>query len=101
MASLCGFVAIFSNLSGFGDNKNMNPDVSPQQLRQLIRDRKWTTPTSCAASGYLQANLVMLPAAEAFNFLLFCVRNPIPCPILDVLEPGRRKERGKGSHLKF
>ena len=67
----------------------MNPAASPQQLRQLIRDRKWTTPTSGAASGYLQANLVMLPAEEAFNFLLFCVRNPKPCPILDVLEPGQ------------
>jgi uncharacterized protein YcsI (UPF0317 family) len=66
----------------------MNPDTSPQQLRQLIRDRKWTTPTSGAASGYLQANLVMLPTEEAFTFLLFCVRNPKPCPILDVLEPG-------------
>ena len=62
---------------------------SPAELRQFIRERKWTTPTSGAASGYLQANLVMLPAAEAFNFLLFCVRNPKPCPILDVLEPGR------------
>jgi len=31
----------------------------------------------------------MLPADEAFNFLLFCVRNPKPCPILDVLEPGQ------------
>ncbi|MGV7224632.1 MAG: putative hydro-lyase [Nitrospinales bacterium] len=67
----------------------MNPAASPQQLRQLIRNRKWTTPTSGAASGYLQANLVMLPAKEAFNFLLFCVRNPKPCPILDVLEPGQ------------
>ena len=67
----------------------MNTDTSPQRLRQLIRKRKWTTPTSGAASGYLQANLVMLPAAEAFNFLLFCVRNPKPCPILDVLEPGQ------------
>ncbi len=67
----------------------MNPDTSPRKLRQLIRDRKWTAPTSGAASGYLQANLVMLPAEEAFNFLLFCVRNPKPCPILDVLEPGR------------
>jgi len=67
----------------------MNPAASPQQLRQLIRNRKWTTPTSGAASGYLQANLVMLPAEEAFNFLLFCVRNPKPCPILDVLEPGQ------------
>jgi uncharacterized protein YcsI (UPF0317 family) len=30
----------------------------------------------------------MLPREEAFNFLLFCVRNPKPCPVLDVLEPG-------------
>ena len=67
----------------------MKPDISPQKLRNLIRSRRWTTPTSGSASGYLQANLVMLPAEEAFNFLLFCVRNPKPCPILDVLEPGQ------------
>jgi uncharacterized protein YcsI (UPF0317 family) len=67
----------------------MNPDITPKELRQLIRTRQWTTPTSGSASGYLQANLVMLPSREAFNFLLFCVRNPKPCPILDVLEPGQ------------
>ena len=63
--------------------------ISPQELRQLIRNREWTTPTSGSASGFLQANLVMLPSEQAFNFLLFCVRNPKPCPILDVLEPGQ------------
>jgi uncharacterized protein YcsI (UPF0317 family) len=67
----------------------MNPNPSPKELRQLIRNREWTSPTSGVAKGYLQANLVMLPREEAFNFLLFCVRNPKPCPILDVLEPGR------------
>jgi uncharacterized protein YcsI (UPF0317 family) len=67
----------------------MNPNLSPKELRQLIRNREWTTPTSGVAKGYLQANLVMLPREEAFNFLLFCVRNPKPCPILDVLEPGQ------------
>ena len=67
----------------------MNPNPSPKELRQLIRNREWNTPTSGAAKGYLQANLVMLPREQAFNFLLFCVRNPKPCPILDVLEPGR------------
>jgi len=67
----------------------MKPEISAKDLRQQIRSRQWTTPTSGAASGYLQANLVMLPAEEAFNFLLFCVRNPKPCPILDVLEPGQ------------
>ena len=48
----------------------MNPDIQPKHLRERIRARNWTTPTSGAASGYLQANLVMLPAEEAFNFLL-------------------------------
>jgi uncharacterized protein YcsI (UPF0317 family) len=67
----------------------MNQNLSPKKLRQLIRNKEWTTPTSGAAKGYLQANLVMLPRDEAFNFLLFCVRNPKPCPILDVLEPGQ------------
>ena len=67
----------------------MNTEISPKELRRLIRRREWTSPTSGAAQGYLQANLVMLPSSEAFNFLLFCVRNPKPCPILDVLEPGQ------------
>ena len=67
----------------------MQKTQSPGKLRELIRNGKWTTPTSGAASGFLQANLVMLPAEAAFHFLLFCVRNPKPCPILDVLEPGQ------------
>jgi uncharacterized protein YcsI (UPF0317 family) len=67
----------------------MKPDITAKELRKLIRSGQWITPTSGAASGYLQANLVMLPTDEAFNFLLFCVRNPKPCPILDVLEPGQ------------
>jgi uncharacterized protein YcsI (UPF0317 family) len=70
-------------------DNTMNPDISPQKLRNLIRLRQWTTPTSGSTTGYLQANLVMLPADAAFEFLLFCVRNPKPCPILDVLEPGQ------------
>jgi uncharacterized protein YcsI (UPF0317 family) len=70
-------------------NNIMQPDISPKELRQLIRTREWTTPTSGSATGYLQANLVILPADAAFNFLLFCVHNPKPCPILDVLEPGQ------------
>ncbi len=54
-----------------------------------MRNGEWAVPTTGAAPGYVQANLVMLPQDEAFNFLLFCVRNPKPCPILDVLEPGQ------------
>jgi uncharacterized protein YcsI (UPF0317 family) len=67
----------------------MRKNLTPAMLRDQIRSGRWTGPTSGTATGYVQANLVMLPEEAAFEFLLFCVRNPKPCPILDVLEPGR------------
>ena len=36
-----------------------------------------------------QANLVIVPQSAAFEFLLFCQRNPKPCPIVEVVEAGR------------
>jgi uncharacterized protein YcsI (UPF0317 family) len=66
----------------------MNTPATPVELRELIRRQEWTRPTTGACPGNVQANLVMMPEAAAFEFLLFCVRNPKPCPILDVLEPG-------------
>ena len=44
-------------------------------------------------SGYVQANLVVVPRELAFDFLLFCQRNPKPCPLLDVTEPGSPEPR--------
>jgi len=41
----------------------------------------------------LQANLVILPRDWAFDFLLFCQRNPKPCPLLDVTEAGDPEPR--------
>jgi uncharacterized protein YcsI (UPF0317 family) len=36
----------------------------------------------------------MVPRELAFEFLLFCQRNPKPCPVLDVTEPGDPEPRG-------
>lgn len=44
--------------------------------------------TAGMAPGYVQGNLVILPEREAFDFLRFCQRNPKPCPLLAVSEPG-------------
>jgi len=63
--------------------------TSAAELRRMIRAREWIRPTTGLVPGFVQANLVILPKEEAFPFLLFCVRNPKPCPILDVLEPGQ------------
>ncbi|WP_414528213.1 putative hydro-lyase [Nodularia chucula] len=57
-------------------------------FRQLCRQGKLDTPTPGLALGFVQANLVVLPYSLAFEFLLFCQRNPKPCPILDVTEVG-------------
>jgi uncharacterized protein YcsI (UPF0317 family) len=40
------------------------------------------------APGHVQANLAILPRDLAFDFLLFCQRNPRPCPLLEVVEAG-------------
>jgi uncharacterized protein YcsI (UPF0317 family) len=65
------------------------PPTSAKELRRMIRAHKWKQTTTGLVPGFVQANLVMLPREEAFHFLLFCVRNPKPCPVLDVLEPGQ------------
>lgn len=63
------------------------PD-SPSQVRQLIRTGQWRGITSGVAPGHVQANLAILPNDLAFDFLLFCQRNPKPCPLIEVIEAG-------------
>ena len=44
--------------------------------------------TAGFSAGFAQANLIALDRKYAFDFLLFAQRNPKPCPLLGVLEPG-------------
>ncbi len=57
-------------------------------VRAACRAGTLTGPTPGLAPGFVQANLVLLPRDWAFDFLLFCHRNPRPCPLLDVTDPG-------------
>ncbi|HEX8112810.1 MAG TPA: putative hydro-lyase [Kofleriaceae bacterium] len=69
------------------------------QLRHRIRDGGGCGPTSGQAVGYVQANLVILPANLAGDFLQFCQRNPKPCPLLAVSEPGDPRMPALGADL--
>src|SRR5258708_17373345 len=62
-------------------------------VRRLARAGQLDRPTPGLALGYVQANLVVVPRELAFDFLLFCQRNPKPCPLLDVTEPGSPEPR--------
>ena len=56
--------------------------------RARIRSGDHVGPTSGLAPGFAQANLVVLPAEDALDFVRFCVRNPKPCPLLEVTDTG-------------
>lgn len=64
------------------------PLTTGAEVRASARRGEWTGPTPGLAPGFVQANLVVVPRELAFDFLLFCQRNPKPCPLLDVTEPG-------------
>lgn len=74
---------------------------SPEAVRQKIRNREITGPTAGLCPGYAQANLVVLPKKYAYDFLLFAMRNPRSCPILEVTDAGDRtlKHMGKNADL--
>jgi uncharacterized protein YcsI (UPF0317 family) len=62
--------------------------LSPGDLRALIRAGSFKGSSEGLAKAYAQANLVVLPKEYAFEFVLFCLRNPKPCPLVEVLDPG-------------
>ncbi len=64
------------------------PESMAAAARRKIRSGQWTAHTSGLADGHVQGNVVILPQALAGDFLRYCQRNPKPCPVLAVGEPG-------------
>jgi uncharacterized protein YcsI (UPF0317 family) len=62
--------------------------ATPAQVRAMIRQGEFDGPTAGLGQDALQGNLVILPAADAADFLRFCQQNPRPCPLLAVGAPG-------------
>jgi uncharacterized protein YcsI (UPF0317 family) len=79
------------------------PDQAPaaggRDARLAIRAGRHCRHTSGLAPGHVQGNVVILPQALAAEFLLFCQRNPKPCPVLAVSEPGAPSLPSLGADL--
>jgi uncharacterized protein YcsI (UPF0317 family) len=54
----------------------------PRAARHAVRSGGYGGYTAGIAPGYVQANVCILPRAFAEDFLLYCHRNPKPCPLL-------------------
>lgn len=78
-------------------------DRSPASLFRLsCRSGAFSGVTSGHCLPFVQANLVVLPYQHAYDFLLFCQRNPKPCPLLEVTDTGafEAKITAPGSDLR-
>ncbi len=63
-------------------------NMTPTEFRHVVRRCEWTRGSAIACRGYAQANVAIVPKDYAYDFLVFCNRNPRPCPVLDVTEVG-------------
>ncbi len=61
--------------------------MHPREIRERFRNGLVDTCTG-KALGHVQAGLVVLPSALAYDFLLFCQRNPKPLSALEVTDTG-------------
>ena len=80
--------------SGFDHNFQRREGVdrnAAANFRLTVRSGKHSEQTSGCAAGFLQANFVAVPKEMAFDFLLFCLRNPKPCPLLEVIDDGKKE----------
>ena len=66
----------------------MSAFADPAALRAAVRRGEFRRTTAGLLPGFVQANLVVLPGSWAEEFVDFCVRNPRPCPLLDVTARG-------------
>lgn len=59
-----------------------------KEARLAMRSGQWTGPTKHKVPGFVKCNLVVLSQTDAYDFLAYCVRNPKPCPIVEVCDSG-------------
>lgn len=78
------------SLDWHGAPRFASPAVQiPRSFRQRVRAGLFTSPTNGQCPGFMQCNLVVLPQGKhAFDFLLFCQRNPQACPLVEVCDEG-------------
>jgi uncharacterized protein YcsI (UPF0317 family) len=72
------------------DNDRFKPPhfASPRELRAAIRAGAFTGQTAGQAPGFVQTNVVILPADYAEEFAEFCRLNDRPCPLVAMTVPG-------------
>ncbi len=64
-----------------------------QEARLAMRKGEWTGPTKHKVPGYVKCNLVVISREYAYDFIVYCQRNPKPCPIIEITDTGDPKPK--------
>ncbi len=70
------------------DDHKDRGETTPWELRELVRKGEWLGPTHGKCPGYAATDVVILPKEFAYDFLVFCFRNPQTCPVVDITDVG-------------
>lgn len=63
-------------------------EMTPAEYRGIVRRGEWTGYSRGVCRRYAVTDVVILPKEYAYDFLLFCHRNPRVCPVVDITEVG-------------
>ncbi len=74
------------------NEEETHPRYRALEIRLACRAKQITAMTCNLPNlnGHVQVNVVILPEKYAFSFLLFCLKNPQGCPLIDVIRPGEQ-----------
>ena len=73
--------------------------LAPAELRAAARSGSFSGLTTGLAPGFVQVNLVILPARYAGDFIAFCRANMKACPVLAIGEAGDPSLPGLGDDI--
>lgn len=68
-------------------------DATAREARLAMREGRFRQITRGVALGYVQCAMVLIEKRHAYDFLVYCQRNPRPCPVLEVSDPGDPEPR--------
>ena len=71
----------------------------PRAVRLAARMGTFAGVTAGLAPGYVQGNVCILPRGFAGDFRTYCERNPKPCPLIGVSDPGNPRIPALGEDL--
>ncbi|MHC4646920.1 MAG: hypothetical protein ACYTBJ_15595, partial [Planctomycetota bacterium] len=93
LASTVAGTGIASLAAGASAGQKAPVGNPAREARMAMRRGRWKGTTVYKVPDHVQCNLVVLSHELAYEFLLYCQRNPKACPVIEVTDAGNPEPR--------